>query len=315
MKYRAVGGSPVVTPNLCFGGNVFGWTVDEETSFLLLDALRDAGLNFLDTADLYSRWVPGNSGGESEQIIGRWLRSRGGRDRIVIATKVGADLGDGRAGLTARYIKEAVEASLMRLGTDYIDLYQSHFDDLSVPLEETLGAYADLIQAGKVRAIGASNYTAQRFAEALDCSERHGLVRYATFQPHYNLMERSIYEAEAAQLCLERGIGVLPFSSLANGFLTGKYRRSSDLADQPRGSSVAPYLNDRGKAVLAALDKLGMRYGASPATIAIAWLLTKPAIHAPIVSATSISQIADLVKATELALDPEAVRLLDQASG
>ncbi len=211
MKYRAVGGSPVVTPNLCFGGNVFGWTVDEETSFLLLDALRDAGLNFLDTADLYSRWVPGNSGGESEQIIGRWLRSRGGRDRIVIATKVGADLGDGRAGLTARYIKEAVEASLMRLGTDYIDLYQSHFDDLSVPLEETLGAYADLIQAGKVRAIGASNYTAQRFAEALDCSERHGLVRYATFQPHYNLMERSICEAEAAQLCLERGIGVLPF--------------------------------------------------------------------------------------------------------
>lgn len=314
MEYRAIGGSTVVTPNLCFGGNVFGWTADEKQSFLLLDALRDAGLNFLDTADLYSRWASGNSGGESEIIIGHWLRSRGGRDRIVIATKVGADMGDGGAGLSARYIKEAVEASLMRLGTDYIDLYQSHFDDLGVPLEETLGAYDDLVRAGKVRAIGASNYTAQRFAEALDCSERHGLVRYAAFQPHYNLVERSNYEAEAADLCARRGIGVLPFASLANGFLTGKYRRLSDLADRPRESSVAPYFNERGIAVLAALDKIGTRYAASPATIAIAWLMTKPTIHAPIVSATSISQIADLVNATELALDSEAVRLLDRAS-
>ena len=315
MQYHAIGGSTVVTPNLCFGGNVFGWTADEKQSFLLLDALRDAGLNFLDTADLYSRWASGNSGGESEIIIGHWLRSRGGRDRIVIATKVGADMGDGRAGLSARYIKEAVEASLMRLGTDYIDLYQSHFDDLAVPLEETLGAYDDLVRAGKVRAIGASNYTAQRFAEALDCSDRHGLVRYASFQPHYNLVERSLYEAEAADLCVRRGIGVLPFASLANGFLTGKYRRLSDLADRPRASSVAPYLNERGMAVLAALDKIGTRYGASPATIAIAWLMTRPAIHAPIVSATSVSQIADLVKATDFALDPEAVHLLDRASG
>ncbi|NIJ37413.1 aryl-alcohol dehydrogenase-like predicted oxidoreductase [Sphingopyxis panaciterrae] len=315
MEYRAIGGSTVVTASLCFGGNVFGWTTDERQSFLLLDALRDTGLNFLDTADLYSRWASGNSGGESEIIIGRWLRSRGGRDRIVIATKVGADMGEGRAGLSARYIKQAVEASLMRLGTDYIDLYQSHFDDLGVPLEETLGAFDDLVQAGKVRAIGASNYTAQRFAEALDCSERHGLVRYSAFQPHYNLVERSHYEGDAADLCARRGIGALPFASLANGFLTGKYRQLSDLADRPRGSSIAPYLNERGMAILAALDEIGAQYRAGPAAIAIAWLMTKPAIHSPIVSATSVSQIADLVKATELALDAEAVHLLDRASG
>jgi aryl-alcohol dehydrogenase-like predicted oxidoreductase len=314
MKMRELGRSGIQVPPLCFGGNVFGWTADEKRSFELLEALAEAGLTFIDTANVYSAWVPGHQGGESEAIIGRWLKARGGRERLVIATKVGMRMGDGREGLKPDYIRVAVEESLSRLQTDYIDLYQSHRDDENVPLEETLGAYDELIKAGKVRAIGASNYSAARLREALEISARTGLPRYESVQPEYNLMERSVYEGELQRACVENEVGVINFFSLASGFLSGKYRSRTDVEGRARGSRVEKYMDERGMRILAALDDAAREHGVKPATIALAWLMTRPGITAPIASATSVDQLQDLVAATRITLSRDATARLDQAS-
>ena len=312
---RALGRSGLQVSPLCFGGNVFGWTVDEATSFSLLDSWVDAGFNFIDTAVVYSRWAPGHQGGESETVIGKWLKARGQRDRIVLATKVGKDMGGGKVGLKPAYIRQAVEDSLRRLQTDVIDLYQSHDDDLDTPLEETLGAYAELIQAGKVRAIGASNHSAPRLAQALQTSERLGLPRYESLQPLYNLYDRAVFEDALRPLCLERGVGVINFYALAAGFLTGKYRTEADAAKSARGpKTVGLYLNERGLRILAELDEVAERYEATPGQVAIAWQLAQPGITAPIASATSLDQLAGLVKASRLQLDADALEALSQAS-
>ena len=312
MELRRLGRSSLEVPPLCFGCNIFGWTVDEATSFKLLDALLDRGVNFLDTADVYSRWAPGHTGGESEAIIGRWMKARGNRDRVILATKVGMDMGEGRVGLKASYIAQAVEASLKRLQTDYIDLYQSHKDDPETPQEETLGAFSKLIEAGKVRVIGASNFSAGRLAEALQLAESQGLPRYESLQPEYNLYERSVFEGPLEQVCFENGIGVIPFFSLAAGFLTGKYRSEADYAKSPRGArSIPKYMNERGMRILAALDEVAARKGAEPASVALAWLMAKPAVTAPIASATSLKQLETLVAATSLELSPDEMAKLD----
>lgn len=314
MIKRELGRSGLQVSTLCFGGNVFGWTADEATSFKLLDAWVDAGMNFIDTADMYSRWVPGHVGGESETIIGRWLKKSGKRDQIVLATKVGKDMGEGKVGLRGDYIRRAVEASLRRLQTDVIDLYQSHDDDPKTPLEETLGAYADLIRHGKVRAIGASNFTAARLQEALDVSAAHGLPRYETLQPLYNLVERPAFEAELEAVCKANHVGVINFYALASGFLSGKYRTEADLGKSPRGQGVKQYLNERGLRVLEALDAVAQRYGAEPAQVALAWQIARPSITAPIASATSLEQLQGLVAATRLSLDADAIAALTRAS-
>ncbi|MDB5877391.1 MAG: alcohol dehydrogenase [Variovorax sp.] len=315
MEYRSLGRSGLQVSPLAFGGNVFGWTVDEAMSFRLLDAWLDAGFNFVDTADVYSRWVPGHEGGESETIIGKWLRQTGKRNRVVLATKVGKPMGDDKVGLSAAYIREAVDASLRRLKTDHIDLYQSHDDDAKTPLEETAGAFAELIKAGKVRAIGASNFTAPRLAEALDVAERTGLPRYESLQPLYNLYDRAVFEAELEPLCLERGVGVINFYALAAGFLTGKYRTEADAAKSARGATTTKkYLNPRGLRILDALDSVAQRHGVSPGQIAIAWQLARPAVTAPIASATSIAQLDELAAAVALKLNAESITALDAAS-
>ncbi len=314
MNHRPLGRSGLQVSPLCFGGNVFGWTVDEATSFSLLDAWVDAGMNFIDTADVYSRWVPGHTGGESETIIGKWLKQSGKRDRVVLATKVGMDLGGGKTGLAPAYIRSAVEASLKRLQVDVIDLYQSHKDDPDTPIEDTLGAYADLIAAGKVRAIGASNYSALRLQQALNLSAAHGLPRYDSLQPLYNLVERPAFEAELEAVCVANGLGVINFYALASGFLSGKYRSEADLGKSPRGGGVKKYLNDRGFKVLAALDEVADRYQATPAQVALAWQMARPAITAPIASATSLAQLQGLVAAARLSLDGDAIALIDRAS-
>ena len=299
---------------LAFGGNVFGWTADEATSFRLLDAFVDAGFNLVDTADVYSRWKPGNQGGESETILGRWLAKSGKRDKVVIATKVGFDMGDGDKGLSAAYIKKAVDRSLKRLQIETIDLYQSHTDDETVPLEETLGAYAELLKAGKIRAIGASNYTAARLSEALAVSRKNKLPAYECLQPHYSLIERTPYEAALEAVCVREKLAVIPYFSLASGFLTGKYRSKADLAGKARGSRVEKYLNVRGFRILAALDDVSARLKSKPGIVSLAWLMAKPSITAPIASATNVQQFADLVAATRLELDAAAIEQLDAAS-
>ncbi|WP_225783242.1 aldo/keto reductase [Xenophilus sp. Marseille-Q4582] len=315
MQHRALGRSGLQVSPLAFGGNVFGWTVDAAQSFRLLDAWLDAGFNFIDTADVYSRWVPGHTGGESETILGQWLKASGKRDRIVLATKVGKPMGDDRKGLSPRYIREAVDASLQRLQTDYIDLYQSHDDDADTPLEDTLGAFADLIQAGKVRAIGASNYSAPRLAQALDTSERLGLPRYESLQPLYNLYDRAVYEAELEPLCRAREVGVINFYALAAGFLTGKYRSAADAAKSARGASTTgKYLNERGLRVLAALDEAAAAHQATPAQVALAWQIARPSVTAPIASATSLEQLQELVRGAQLQLSPATIAALDAAS-
>jgi aryl-alcohol dehydrogenase-like predicted oxidoreductase len=314
MDHRPLGRSGLQVSPLCLGGNVFGWTADEATSFRLLDAWVDAGMNFIDTADVYSRWAPGHHGGESEAVIGRWLKKSGKRDSVVIATKVGKDMGDGKVGLAPAYIRSAVEASLQRLQTDVIDLYQSHDDDPATPLEETLGAYAELIRAGKVRAIGASNFSAPRLEEALAVSARLGLPRYECLQPLYNLVERPAYEAELEAVCVQHGLGVINFFALARGFLSGKYRSEADLGKSPRGVGVKTYLNGHGLRVLAALDAAAQRLNATPAQVALAWQIARPSITAPIASATSLAQLADLIAAARLTLDAEAIRSIDAAS-
>ncbi len=315
MQLRPLGRSGLQVSPLAFGGNVFGWTADEAMSFRLLDAWLDAGFNFIDTADVYSAWVPGHAGGESETILGKWLRQTGKRNRVVLATKVGKPMGEGKVGLSPAYIRQAVDASLTRLKTDHIDLYQSHDDDASTPLEDSLGAFAELIQAGKVRAIGASNYTAPRLAEALDVSQRLGLPRYESLQPLYNLYDRAVFEEALEPLCLERGVGVINFYALAAGFLTGKYRSETDAVKSARGGSTTrKYLNARGLRILDALDAVAGPLGATPGQVAIAWQIARPAITAPIASATSMQQLDELVAATRLTLDAQAIAALDRAS-
>jgi aryl-alcohol dehydrogenase-like predicted oxidoreductase len=315
MEFRPLGRSALQVSPLCFGGNVFGWTVDERTSHSLLDAWVDAGFNFIDTADVYSRWVPGHAGGESEAVIGRWLKQGGRRSRVVIATKVGMDMGEGRVGLKPERIREAVEASLRRLQVDCIDLYQAHKDDENTPLEATLAAFAKLVEQGKVRVIGASNYSAPRLAEALATSKRLGVPRYESLQPLYNLYDREEFERDLQPLCLREQVGVINYYALAAGFLTGKYRSAADATKSQRGAStVKKYLNPRGLRILAALDQVAERTGHTPAQVAIAWVMAQPAITSPIASATSVQQLQELVQAAQLKLDAEALALLDKAS-
>lgn len=315
MQQRKLGQSAITVAPLAFGGNVFGWSIDEKTSFSILDKFVASGLNLIDTADVYSRWVPGNQGGESETIIGKWLAQGGRRDKVVIATKVGKDMGEGRVGLKKAYILRAVEDSLRRLQTDYIDLYQSHDDDRSTPLEETLEAYGTLVQQGKVRIIGASNYDVERLAQARQIGTRLGLPLYQTLQPEYSLIAREGFERTLEPYCLEQGVGVIGFYSLASGFLSGKYRSEADLGKSAaRGGRVKSYLNPRGLAILAALDSVAERHASSPASVALAWLIARPSVTAPIASATSLSQLDALVAATRLQLASEDIALLDQAS-
>ncbi|WP_406700503.1 aldo/keto reductase [Singulisphaera sp. Ch08] len=312
MKTCMLGNSGLDVGPLAFGGNVFGWTIDEAMSFRLLDAFVAAGLRLIDTADVYSRWAPGNQGGESETIIGKWLKQSGKRDQVILATKVGMGLDTG--GLAGPYIKRTVEDSLRRLQTDHIDLYQSHKDDPETPLEETLETFHGLIQQGKVRMIGASNYSAERLAEALKVSQVNGLTAYQSLQPEYNLCERAGFEDALEPVCRAAGLGVIPYYSLASGFLTGKYRSEADLAKSSRGQGVKKYLNDRGFRILKALDDVAGRYSSTPARVAIAWLLAQPSVTAPIASATCVEQLDDLIEATRLELDGPAIDLLNHAS-
>jgi aryl-alcohol dehydrogenase-like predicted oxidoreductase len=314
MKKRQLGKFEIEVAPLMLGGNVFGWTADEATSFKILDAFVAAGLNFIDTADSYSTWVPGHQGGESEAIIGNWFKRSGKRDKVVIATKVGSEIPGHGKGLSKTWIMLQVEGSLKRLQTDRIDLYQSHRDDLGTPVDETLEAYAELIQQGKVRVIGCSNFTAERIRESLAASGKHDWPRYESLQPHYNLYERSAYETTLEPLALEEKLGVIPYYSLASGFLTGKYRSQDDLKKSPRGQAVKKYLNDRGFRILQALDQVGERHQATPAQAALAWLMARPSITAPIASATSVEQLNELVQATRIALDSESIKKLDKAS-
>ena len=315
MQQRPLGRSGLSVAPLAFGGNVFGWTADEATSFNLLDAFVDAGFNLVDTADVYSRWAKGHSGGESETVIGRWLKKSRKRERIVLATKVGMDLGDGKVGLAPRYIRQAVEDSLRRLQTDRIDLYQSHQDDPKTPLEDTLATYSDLMREGKVRAIGASNYTAERLEAALQTSARLKLPRYETLQPLYNLMERPAYEEQLEPLCRREGLGVINYFGLASGFLTGKYRSEADAAKSVRGGNlVKKYLNERGRKVLDALDSAAAQHKATPAQVALAWQMARPGLTAPIASATSVAQFEELAGAARLSLDAATLAAIDAAS-
>jgi aryl-alcohol dehydrogenase-like predicted oxidoreductase len=309
MEKRELGNSGIRVAPFAFGGNVFGWTVGKKNGFELLDVFSGAGFNLIDTADVYSTWVPGNKGGESETMLGEWMSSRKNRDSMVIATKVGKPMGPDKKGLSRKYIREAVEASLKRLQTSYIDLYQSHDDDSGVQMEETLETYTDLIREGKVRAIGASNFTAPRLSKALDISRANGYARYETFQPAYNLYDRSI-EKDIQPLCVKEKIGIIPYSSLASGFLTGKYRSTQDIHKSVRGEGIRKYLDEKGMKILKALDTVSASYNYPPATLSLAWLMSRPAVAAPIASATSVTQLKDLLKATEIQLDPEALRIL-----
>ncbi len=315
MEFRKLGRTELNVSPLCFGGNVFGWTVDEATSFSLLDRFVDAGFNFIDTADAYSAWAPGNVGGESETIIGNWLKSRGLRDKVVIATKVGSEMGPDEKGLSPAYIRKAIDASLKRLQTDYIDLYQSHWDDPETPFEDVLSTYKELIDAGKVRAIGASNLTPERLTEALDVARTNNLPRYESLQPLYNLYDRADFENGLEKICHENELGVISYYSLAAGFLTGKYRSADDLGQSARGKSVEKYLTDRGSRIIAALDGVARNLDVTPAQVAIAWLIAQPSVTAPIASATRSAQLGELIIAAELKLSDDEIALLNKASG
>ena len=314
MQRVKLGKSDLEVPVMCLGGNVYGWTLAEADSFRQLDAALEAGLNFVDTADVYSRWAPGHQGGESETILGKWLASGNKRSNVILATKVGQDLGDGKKGLKAAYIEQAVEASLQRLQTDYIDLYQAHLDDPDTPLEETLTAFDHLVRQGKVRHIGASNYSAARLSEALHVSKDNGLVSYVCLQPHYNLVAREKFEAELLPIVQEHTIGVIPYYALAAGFLTGKYRSKEDAAGKARGGTVSKYLNDWGWGVLAVLDEVAKDHHSTPGRVALAWLMVQPGVTAPIVSATNEQHLTDIIEATKLVLDPAALEKLNRAS-
>jgi aryl-alcohol dehydrogenase-like predicted oxidoreductase len=315
MQKRKLGNSDLMVSPLCFGGNVFGWTVDEAASFRLLDAVVDSGINFIDTADVYSVWVPGHTGGESETIIGKWLKKSGKRNQVVIATKVGMAMTPERKGLAKAHIMRSLEDSLKRLQVDSIDLYQSHIDDPDTPMAETLEAFATLVQQGKVRAIGASQFSAERVAEALALSKQNSWPAYQTLQPLYNLYDRVDFEAALLPLCLKENIAVISFYALAAGFLSGKYRSEADVAKSLRGANVVKkYLNERGLRILAALDQVAKEMQANPAQIAVAWLLTRPGVTSPIASATSAEQLQDLVAASSLQLSQDSINLLDRAS-
>ena len=316
MEKRKLGNSGLTVMPWAFGGNVFGWTADEKTSFQLLDAFVDAGFDLIDTADVYANWVPGNKGGESETIIGKWLKQKGNREKVIIATKVGGAMQpSGKKDLSAKYIRQAVEDSLQRLQTDYIDLYQSHWDDLDTPVGETIEIFAQLIREGKVRAIGASNLSAERLQESIQYSKEKNLPSYQTLQPEYNLYNREKYETLYEPICLREGLGVLNYYALASGFLSGKYRTEEDVNKSARGGGVVKtYLNERGLRILKALDEVAAQYNTTPASIALAWLVARPSITAPIASATSVEQVKELAKAFQLQLDKEAIEKLDKAS-
>ena len=314
MQHRRLGRTDLSIAPIVFGGNVFGWTVDKRTSFDLLDRFAAAGLNAIDTADSYSTWAPGHKGGESETIIGQWMKARGNRRAMTVITKVGSAMGPGKKGLSARYIEEAVEASLKRLQVETIDLYLSHWPDAATPYEETLGAYQRLIAKGKIRWCGASNLNATQLAGALEASRAKGLPRYEALQPEYNLYDRASFEGPLRDLCVAQQIGVVTYYSLAKGFLSGKYRGEADLGQSPRGGGVKAYLNARGFRILAALDAVAARLGAKPAEVALAWLIQRPGVTAPIASATSLAQLESLIRAATLALSGEDIAALDRAS-
>jgi aryl-alcohol dehydrogenase-like predicted oxidoreductase len=314
MEKRRLGPAGPEVPVICLGGNVYGWTLPEADAFRQLDAAIDAGLNFVDTADVYSQWVSGHKGGESETIIGKWFAKSGKRKDVILATKVGMEMGEGKKGLKAAYIRQAVEDSLRRLQTDYIDLYQAHKDDPETPLEETLGAFDELVKQGKVRYVGASNYSGARLAEALETSRKHGFASYISLQPHYNLVERHQFETDLLPVVEKYQLGVIPYFSLAAGFLTGKYRSQQDAEKAKRGAMVQEYLNEWGFRVVAALDEVANAQSSTPARVALAWLLAQPGITAPIASATNANQLADLVGATKLKLDTESIQKLNVVS-
>jgi aryl-alcohol dehydrogenase-like predicted oxidoreductase len=314
MKKRKLGKSNIEVAPLALGGNVFGWTADEPTSFRLLDAFVDAGLNLIDTADVYSVWVPGHQGGESETVMGNWLKRSGRRKDVIVATKVGNVMSPEKKGLSKAYMLRAVEDSLRRLQTDSIDLYQSHIDDPATPIEETIEAYSELVRAGKVRAIGASNFTAERLTASLEVSKQRGYPSYVSLQPQYNLVERADYETNLEPVCVANGLGVIPYFGLASGFLTGKYRSEADLSKSARGSRVQKYLNEHGLRVLSALDEVSKRHECTPARVALAWLIARPSITAPIASATNLDQLKELIAATELKLDEDSIETLNRAS-
>ncbi|WP_110649508.1 aldo/keto reductase [Salinicola peritrichatus] len=314
MKMRSLGHPDIETAPIVFGGNVFGWTLDEKQSFAMIDAWLDAGFNAIDTADVYSRWVAGNVGGESETILGKWFKQSGRRDEVVLASKVGSDLGDGKKGLSKVYIPQAVEDSLRRLQTDYLDVYFSHQDDPDTPLEETLEAYDRLIEQGKVRMIAASNYSGARLTEALEVSQQKGLPAYRCLQPFYNLYDREDFERDLAPVCRDHDIAVVPYFSLASGFLTGKYRSREDARGQARADFIGKYFDAKGIRILDALDSVSKRYDTQPAAVALAWLMAQPTITAPIASASKPHHLDALKAACELELDEEALRTLDEAS-
>ena len=314
MERRKLGDTGFEVAPLAFGGNVFGWTADEARSFQLLDAFVEAGFNLVDTADSYSRWVTGHPGGESETIIGRWIARRGRHDDVIIATKVGSDMGQGHKVLRKDYILKAAEAWLRRLQVDCIDLYQSHWDDENTPFEETLGAYDQLIRQGKVKAIGASNLSAARLAQALEVSKVHRLPCYQTLQPQYNLYDRDSFEGDLQALCVRESLGVITYFSLRAGFLTGKYRSEADFAKSARGGGMKKYMNPRGMKILDTLDDVARRCHATPAQVSLAWLMARPGVTAPIASATSVDQLQELLRAVTLKLDTEAMQALDAAS-
>ncbi len=314
MQKRRLGRTGLHIAPIVFGGNVFGWTAEAKTSFDLLDRFVEAGYNAIDTADVYSAWAPGNKGGESETIIGDWMKSRGNRDKIIVVTKVGSPMGPGKNGLSAAYVAQAVEASLKRLRVEAIDLYLSHWPDADTPYEETLGAYRDLVTQGKVRFIGASNLDAAQLRASLEAAKAKSLPRYDVLQPEYNLYDRASFDGALRDLCIAEEIGVITYFSLAKGFLSGKYRREADLAKSARGGGVKAYLNERGNRILAALDGVAARRLAKPAEVALAWLIAKPGVTAPIASATSLEQLESLIKAGSLTLDAADMEALDNAS-
>lgn len=314
MENRQLGKTDLYVSPVTFGGNVFGWTIDERTSFDILDHFVGAGFNFIDTADVYSRWKPGNSGGESETIIGNWMKQHGRRKDVLIATKVGSDMGDGKKGLTTKYILAAAEDSLRRLQTDHIDLYQTHFDEESTPAEETLKAYDSLVTSGKVRWIGTSNMSPARIIQSLEASRQNNYVAYQTLQPHYNLYDREQFETEYEQLCIDHGLGVISYFSLASGFLTGKYRGRNDFGKSARGGGMEKFLNERGLKILEALDTISDRRNTSQAAVSLAWLMARPAITSPIASATHVEQLQSMKDAASLSLSREDIDYLDAAS-
>ena len=311
MEKRKLGNTGIYVAPLALGTNVFGWTADQARSFEVLDVFVDGGFNLIDTADSYSTWAPGNHGGESETIIGNWLKATGKRNQVVLATKVGADMGDGKKGTSKAYILRAVEDSLRRLQTDHIDLYQNHFDDGVTPVNETMEAFFQLIKQGKVIACGASNMTPERLKQSLDASRQNNIPTYETLQPHYNLYDRENYEKYYERICIENNLGVICYFPLASGFLTGKYRTGADLSKSPRGGSMHKFMNDRGFHILRALDDAAKEHNATPAAIALAWLMARPSITAPIASATSVPQLKELMSAAEIKLDEESVKLLN----